>query len=653
MRGYYFFMDQSEFTPPVRQSLTDQEISQRLGAATADEAGMLAAMDFLEEQTTLREQDNQATEAWITKMTESSDARAAIALQNLERAKQGLEPLPLVSPVPEFPVFNNPVPETLVPEETPTQSEQTEVLAEEVGEGSAEEAAEVFEERVEEPAEVFEEPVEEPVEEPANVFSEPVVETEITTPVVRGFRLVSAANWIIVFGILAPALAASISAVSGLNFVTSVLAGLVGILVGAKVNVLGLITAKRTNRGLAVASRATFGVFGAIVPGIAVLVAGLFVLGTIAFAGAKYFNNTIVGLSDFTETLVTVGDVSISFGSTMAGALALVAAVMAIFGGGFSRWTRIVIATVLLGAFLAFAVLTIPNIDYLNLAGVFELNQFLIVAPVFALVVSVFTYGLDGESLATAAWGGSRKTLTWPIFVFGFILPLLTYGHMAALLNGHDFESGTEVVEFLLSAGNQISATLLVDGALIAVLGLLFVGVSKLIEALKTLGTNHIGYGLASLVSSMTVLFVAVFAIFTADPLSLSLNITSLMLVPAASWIGALLTETVMRRGRFHDASLTRSYGFYGSFNWVAMIGLVLSVVFALSVAQPTPAFAWLGFLSSSINFSCDIRVAALLAMGVSILFTLATSFPRIIRQQRETKLVEDRRYDLIDVVVE
>lgn len=631
-------MDQSEFTPPARQSLTDQEISQRLGAATADEAGMLAAMDFLEEQTNLREQDNLATDEWISKMSESSDPRAAIALQNLERAKQGLEPLPLISPVPEFPVFNNPVPEAEVSVVPEPQIEAPLVLTEEVGEGSAEEAAEVFEELI---------------EEPSILDPEPALEPEITAPVVRGFRLVSAANWIIGFGILAPALAAAVSAVSGLNFVTSVLAGLVGILVGAKVNVLALITAKRTNRGLAVASRATYGVFGAIVPGVAVLAAGLGALGIIAFAGAKYFNNTIVGLTDFNETLVTLGDVSISLGSTLAVALTLVAAVLAIFGGGFARWTRIVIATVLLLAFLAFALLTIPNIDYLNLAGVFELNQFLIVAPVYALLVSVFTYGLDGESLATAAWGGSRKTLTWPIFVFGFILPLLTYGHMAALLNGHDFESGVEVVEFLLSAGNQVSATILVDGTLLAVLGFLFIGVSKLIEALKTMGTNHIGYGLASLAASLVVLLVAILAIFTMDPLALTLSVTSVLLIPAASWIGALLTETVMRRGRFHDASLTRSYGFYGSFNWVAMVGLVLSLVFALSVAQPIPGFAWLGFLSSSINLSCNTTLAALLAMGVSILFTLATGFPRIFRQQRETKLVEDRRYDLLDVVVE
>jgi len=627
-------MDQSEFTPPARQSLTDQEISQRLGAATADEAGMLAAMDFLEEQTALRDQDNQATENWISKMKESADPRAAIALENLDRAKRGLDPLPLVSSVPEYPTFNNPPVEV----ELPVESEPV---------GSAEEAAEVFEEILQTP--VNQAPINPVIEEvvtPENL-------AELPAPVVRGFRLVSAANWTIGVGLLAPALAASISALNGLNFVTSILAGLLGVLVGIKVNVLGLLTARRTNRGLAVASRASFGVFGSIVPGVIVLVSGLAAIATVAFGSGIYFNNTIVGLSDFTEPLFSVGEMSITLGTTLAVAIVFVAAVLSIFGGSFARWTKISIGGLLLLGFIAFAIMTIPNVDYLNLAGVFVLEEFLIVAPVFALVASFFTYGIDGESLAAAAWGAKRKTLTWPIFVFGFLLPLLSYGHFAALLNGHEFENGAEVIQFLLSTGDQISSTLLVDGGLLAIVGLLFVGISKLIEALKTLGTNHIGYGLASLAAAVVVLFVSAFAILTTDSLAISLSLTSILLIPAASWIGVLLTETLMRRGNYHDASLTRSYGFYGSVNWLALIGFILSVTFAFSISQPVVGFAWLGFLSTTFNFSTTVTLAALISMGITVLFTLATGFPRIFRQQRETKSVEDRKFDLVDVVVE
>lgn len=651
MRGYYFFMDQSEFTPPVRQSLTDQEISQQLGAATADEAGMLAAMDFLETQTALRNQDNQATELWIAKMQESSDPRASIALENFERAKQGLDALPLVTPVPEYPVFNSSTPaieqvtDAVQPAHSVDQTTSDIPSAEPV-------AVDEFDTFIQ-PHQLTEPDV--PVStETLNVKEEPeLAPQEIPAPVVRGFRLVSAANWIVGVGILAPALAAGISAVSGLNFVTSVLAGLVGVLVGLKVNVLGLITARRTNRGLAVASRATFGVFGAIVPGVALLGAGFAAVATIAFASGKYFNNTIVGLNDFSEPLFQVADFSITLGSTLAVALVTLASVFAIFGGSFSRWVRISIAALLLFGFVAYAILTISEIDYLNLAGVFQLEEFLEVAPVYALVVSVFTYGLDGESLAAAAWGAGRRTLTWPIAIFGFLLPLLTYGHLSALLNGHDFKDGFEVIQFLLSTGDQISSTILVDGSLLAVIGLLFIGISKLIEAIKTVGTNHIGYGLAGLAAGLVIVFVTSIAIFVANPLGLALNLTSVLLVTAAPWIGALLTETVMRRGRFHDASLTRSYGFYGAFNTVAILVYVLAVVAALSVAVPIDGLPWLGFLSSSIGFSCSITVAAFIAMGVSVLLTLLTGFPRIFRQQRETKSVEDRRFDLVDVVVD
>jgi NCS1 family nucleobase:cation symporter-1 len=632
-------MEHSEFMPPQRQSLTDQEISQQLGAAQADEAGMLAAMDFLEQQTKLREMDNASTEAWLNKMRASSDPRAVTALENLERAKLGLPQLPLISPVPEFPVFN---PSTPIP---PVNN---------VGIGSTEESVGAFDDLIRQPvSEVATGAVE-------ILGSEFVTEDnvsdeldEIPSPVVKGFRLVSAANWVIGFGVLVPAVGAGIAAVNGLNFVTSILAGLVGVLVGVKVNIFGLVAARRTKRGLAVASRASFGVFGAIVPGVLLLLSGLFAIGTIAFASGKYFNNTIVGLADFKQAVLKFGDFTVSLGTLVSIGFILVAGVLAIFGGSFVRWTKIVFAALILLGFVGFAVYTISGIDYMNLAGVFQPDKFLVVAPIFALVVSVFTYGLDGESLAAAAWGAKRKTLTWPIFIFGFLLPLLSYGHIAAILNGHDYSNGIQVIQQLLGSGNIISSTILVNLGVLAVIGLLLVGVSKLIEALKTLGTNHVGYGLATIASLAGILVISTIALLAANPLGFGLAMTSILLIPAASWLGVVLTETLIRRGRYHDASLTRSYGFYGAFNWVAIVGFVITVVAALSLTKPIGSLTWLGFLSGPTGLSFTPSTSALLAIGFEVLFTLATAFPRIIRQQLETKTVEDRKFDLVDVVVE
>jgi NCS1 family nucleobase:cation symporter-1 len=636
-------MDQSEFTPPARKSLTDQEISQRLGAATADEAGMLAAMDFLEEQTQLRDEDNRATDAWLEKMHESTDPRAAIAIQNLDRAKRGLEPLPLVPPVPEYPVFNA-SPEPIV--EVAVAPVVEEPQAPELG--SAEEAAEEFEELLE--VEPVTEPEPEPIqpEEPVAVSLE-----EIPAPVVRGFRLVSAANWILGVGILAPAVAAAFAALSGLNFVTSMLAGLVGVLVGVKVNVFGLVTARRTKRGLAVASRATFGVFGAILPGLVLLVVGLTNLSSISLASSKLLNNTVVGLPAFDETLFSIGTIEVKMEAVVAVVIVSVASVLAIFGGSFARWLKISLGGLLLLAFLAFAGLTVTGIDYLNLAGVFQADKFILVAPIFAVVMSVFSYGLDGESVAAASWGAKTKSLTWPIFIFGFLLPLLAYGHLAALLNGHSYKDASQVIEFLLSVGGTVAPTILVDSAILAIIAVIFIGVSKLIEVLKTLGTNHIGFGLATLVSVLFIVALSTEALLMPNALAINLSLTALLLIPAAAWVGMILTETLMRRGAYHDASLTRSYGFYGSVNWIAAIGFIISTAVGFAVAQPIGSMNWLGFLSTSTGISVRFDVAALLAVLVAVVYTLATGFPRVLRQQRETKQVEDRRFDLLDVVVD
>lgn len=639
-------MDLSDFTPPARKSQTDEQIAIKLGSATADEAGMLEAMNFLEEQTALREEDNRAIAEWKARLEQSEDPRAKVALANFERAKSGLEPLPLeAEPVVEHVVDAEPEPSSF---------------------GSAEEAAEEFEELLATPEPAVEEVVEEVIPEPAaepNVeaitgpAAQPVVEEEkpAEEPRTVGYRLVSVSNWILGVGVLAPVVAAVFAATSGLNFVTSILAGLVGVLVGVKVNVFAFLTARRTNRGLAVASRAAFGVFGAIVPGVLLLLAGLADLGAITFGAVRYLDGTIVGLAPFADPALSLGSLEVSQGSFIALGLTVVAAILAIFGGRFARVLKIALATVVLGGFLAFALLTTTAIDYLNLAGIFQVEEFLAVAPLFAVLVSVFTYGLDSETVSIASWGVTRKRLYWPMGIFGFLLPLLSYSHMAALLNGGQglLEDGTQAVQYMLSESGLIGGTVLVDVSIVAVIALLYMGVSKLIETMKTTGTNHIGYGLATFAAVGYIVLILVQVLVVAEPLAFNINLVGLLLIPGGYWIGAILSDTLLRRGAYHDASLTRGYGFYGSFNWVALIGYVLGVVLGLGIATPSDYFTWLGFLSGVLGFKVSMVFASLIAMGFGLVFTLATGYPRIRRQQQETKAVEDRRYDLAGVVVE
>lgn len=614
--------------------MTDEEISQKLGSSSADEAGMLEAMDFLEAQTALREQDNAATADWLEKMNSSTDPRANIAVENFQRAKQGLEALPLEQPI-----------------------------------GSAEENAEAYEEALLEHEElptefsVVEEITQiettfepEPESEP-EVVPELVEEIKAEKPV-TGYRLVSAANWIVGFGVLAPAFAAVLANLLGMNFVTSMLAGLVGILVAVLVNLVGLLISRRTHRGLAVASRSTFGVFGSIVPGIPLVLWGMFALATVTFGTSQYLDGRIQGLDQpFSESILTLGSVgSISLGGLIVLGFVLIAVILAIFGGLVARVVKIGFAALILGGFLFVAFATTSNINFLNLAGVFQLESFLIGAPLFALVVSLFSFGIDGESMSIASWGASRKRLAWPVLIFGFILPLLTYTHVAALLNGlprGPKSSGETTIDFLLETGGPVTGTVMLDLAIVSILGLLYLGLMKIIEALKTLGTNHVGYGSAILLGTAFILLIALEVLFVADPLTLNLALAAMLVFPAASWTGAVVTEALMRRGSYHDASLTRGYGFYGSFNWIAVLVFVSTTVFGYSISEPFGLASWFGFLSGGLGLSVSVVYGAIIAMGIAACLTLATSFPKIARQQRETKAVEERKFDLIDVVVE
>jgi len=606
--------------------LTDEEISQKLGSSSADEAGMLEAMDFLEAQTALREHDNAATADWLEKMNSSDDPRAKIAVENFQRAKQGLEALPLEQPI-----------------------------------GSAEENAEAYEEALLEHEELPTEfsVVEAIAQVETTLEPEPelVEETKVEKPV-TGYRLVSAANWIVGFGVLAPAFAAVLANLLGMNFVTSMLAGLVGILVAVLVNIVGLLISRRTHRGLAVASRSTFGVFGSIVPGIPLVLWGMFALATVAFGTSQYLDGRIQGLDQpFSESILTLGSVgSISLGGLIVLGFVLIAVILAIFGGLVARVVKIGFAALTLGGFLFVAFATTSNINFLNLAGVFQLESFLIGAPLFALVVSLFSFGVDGESMSIASWGASRKRLAWPVLIFGFILPLLTYSHVAALLNGlprGPKSSGETTIDFLLETGGPVTGTVMLDLAIVSILGLLYLGLMKIIEALKTLGTNHVGYGSAILLGSAFILLIALEVLFVADPLTLNLALAAMLVIPAAAWTGAVVTEALMRRGSYHDASLTRGYGFYGSFNWIAVLVFVSTTVFGYSISEPFGLASWFGFLSGGLGLSVSVVYGALIAMGIAACLTLATSFPKIARQQRETKAVEERKFDLLDVVVE
>ena len=86
-------MDSTNFTPPARRSMTDQEIQDALGNATADEAGITAAMELLETQAQLRDIEKMEFSSWVIEMERNGSPEARLAVENAHRAQKGLEPL--------------------------------------------------------------------------------------------------------------------------------------------------------------------------------------------------------------------------------------------------------------------------------------------------------------------------------------------------------------------------------------------------------------------------------------------------------------------------------------------------------------------------------------------------------------------------------
>jgi hypothetical protein len=126
--------------------------------------------------------------------------------------------------------------------------------------------------------------------------------------------------------------------------------------------------------------------------------------------------------------------------------------------------------------------------------------------------------------------------------------------------------------------------------------------------------------------------------------------------VPVTAWLGIFTADTLLRRIAFHEVSLTRSYGFYGNFNWMNILGWLLATELGLGfVSSSLQEFQWTGFLSkltADPAFWLDANIGLALAFAIGVLMPLALGIPRIRRQEAEVLAIESRRYELRDVLV-
>jgi hypothetical protein len=125
--------------------------------------------------------------------------------------------------------------------------------------------------------------------------------------------------------------------------------------------------------------------------------------------------------------------------------------------------------------------------------------------------------------------------------------------------------------------------------------------------------------------------------------------------IPVAAWSGIFVADILIRRIAYHEISLSRSYGFYKTFNFSNLIGWLLSSAVGLGLVKSgLPEFTWTGYLIKYVGkeeFWVNTSVAVIASFALALLFPVILGIPRIKRQEQEVLAIEARRDDLKDVL--
>ena len=640
-------MDLSEFKPPVRLSMSDEDIQAALGSAAANEEGMLAAMAMLEEQATLRDQDNQALAAWVAKMQADPRPEAAIALQNLERSKAGLEPLPfepVVEPV-EEPVVElvvEPVFEPVAEEQEPVADDFDSILMEATAEATT--AVELPAAPAEpEVVEIEAAPVdnfEVSADEDAVVFEEQQ-SMKPAEPKDRAwlFRL---GSWAL-FGAVFPAIALGVfSALSFSGFANLTIGFAVGSTLAYGVHLTGFATASRSDRGLSVISRATFGVWGAGLPGVVSLLARLSL-----FIGLLLFvvNSTALAFPELPKASDPVV-LGVPFGLILSASLAVAVGLVVAFASGVLRWIYAVSGVLVLLAGLALAIASMGAIDFSSLNTNVNAATVFTTAAITFLVQGVATFGLESRGFAIKSKlpSGWLQQVLFPVFYV--LIPVALFAHVQAIFD-------TNAINFLFDPSGILQNVFgdfagVVSAvtpwlAIVAVVSFLLGLFDSAVESTGALGANARTWWQALLL-----VVVAVFALVALPEQETWLQVSMVALIAFAANLGAIAADALLRRGSYHDASLLRGYGFYQRFN---VLGLVTYVVALAAALLLTKTFSLRSFgvdIESVIDSLAPY--SAFIMFGITFVLSFAISIPRIREQQAEAKDIEERRQALASV---
>jgi hypothetical protein len=643
-------MDNADLTPPKAMSLSDEQLELALEEAKNQGDGMIAAMVLLEQEAQLREQDEREFAAWVEKLSNDSrpEAQAALAAA-LGRAPEVITES-VGEPVPVAAVEVDPLP---VPAPTSDEVSFDDLLS--IGAEAATDSIStvpndfsvtgVVDQIVERVNTDFSASADEDVtalEESAHL---PVAafEPSQTKPskVVSRNRAAFAVFWnqVGIYAILAPLVIVAWAASVGASLATVLVGSGSGFLVAYGVNLLAMRSAAKSEKTQSIISRATFGVFGNIIPSLFNLASRVLLLSLFAILATSAFDSTVSDVPVF-ETALVLG-LPLGLFVTLAVVILAVAVGAVVWLRKYAL--RIVYSTTLVWVAVLAVIFGITPVNL----GLADTGQSLLLA----LVIVAFSFATVGLGTSTPeSTGSSLNTLgvrlaSLAATVIAPIAVLFLLG--AGLIKfGPDmlrFDSSALLALLLVAPSWLATASIWVLGALVVVV------LVQLIEfaAESTFGLFITKTWIRTFVVVLSATALVVVSSLLPDVANLLSSLLIVSLLGPAIWASAYLTESILRQSNYHEVSLMRSYAFYKRFSIFAVAGYLLVLAFATVISMDWSSVI-LGYIDPLlISGSFSSLVLGILAAS---LWTVITAYPKIRSQEREVAAVDERRSEIAGV---
>ena len=654
-------------TPPIPRAMSDDALNAEVMRLQSQPDGLMAAMALIEAQNLLRQQDAFAYSQWqLQEQMKAASAPVEVREPDPKAAE------PVVTPAGAAPPVS---PGTAVAEESSIDeivSVLTNNYANSENEGSAPLLPPVSELARASKQISFdqlisgeEESVADLLPNPADTSVQPeLAEDEDGAQVIGATRTKTSAalswSWISIASsplvlVLAAflkesgtSLAQSLVVMSGLIVTTAVLAG------------IGSVAAKRGSNPIGVVARAAFGVWGNVLPAIAMLLVKIIWSIALLIFAARILSPLLASQPWFaaiSSQFVFPAEFTALMLTTVP--MVMISALVAGFGGiAMLRSQQIA------GAFSLIGILGIGYYVF-STNSILDLQQGELLGAPALIDLSIFSFMLFGFTVFSQSGDLARKlpveTPGAKIFFLSFVSTLfipLAVGVMGVLWIFMAEESfGLLLTDQLIPTIAAAAPIWVFIGFVVAVglsvLQLLANSIYSLAGALASVGAKLPG-AVSVLLLSIVLLagtLVSSMLLATSSVLAMLIELLLLVSVVAASYSGIVVADALIRSRDYHEVSLTRDYGFYGRFNFANLIGFILAIALGFGYLNGTGLLSsWTGYLGDFTPAIFDVagsNIGIAMAFGLAILFPVLFGIPRI--KNQETKVVEldERREEL------